>query len=440
MSEDDEVIKVSLNKNKNDSDNKENDQVSALFVESLFDDIQKELKPRDPLNMKHNSIILPENFTVNLQQTPPPPLKTPQKATQNKAGSKNIPNTKSSKKQNYFNQTSNKKPKMYNSSYSAKYANNPNFNKTNTKNKTSYQIAKNAHSNINEKFKAKQESEKEKRLYQQKVTLLENRIIALKKQEEEMLRRKHFNDIKEHYLNQRKKEKNEFKQKLLSYDIDQRNELEERRKTIKDQKAKLNNELRESMEKTKNTKLKDYQRAQKEKQLVINTINKNNKKYEKYGKNNVNKIVKEREDFKKKELKKQKKLGKSMDIFYLESCEDNKQQTDKLKEKLKRLEKLEDQYINKINETRKVIVRNNSVGVYKFKKDMNPIKKLDLEENVDKKHTIIKRKNPKSNISKNLLHKSYDVNNDNNNINEENENNDNSGKVIKVETKIENKE
>ena len=418
MSEDDEVIKVSLNKNKNDSDNKENDQVSALFVESLFDDIKKELKPRDPLNMKHNSIILPENFTVNEQQTPSPPLKTPQKTTQNKTGSKNISNTKSSKKQNYFNQTSNKKPKMYNSSYSAKYANNPNFNKTNTKNKTSNQIAKNAHPNINEKFKAKQESEKEKRLYQQKVTLLENRIIALKKQEEEMLRRKHFNDIKEHYLNQRKKEKNEFKQKLLSYDIDQRNELEERRKTIKDQKAKLNNELRES----------------------INTINKNNKKYEKYGKNNVNKIVKEREDFKKKELKKQKKLGKSMDIFYLESCEDNKQQTDKLKEKLKRLEKLEDQYINKINETRKVIVRNNSVGVYKFKKDMNPIKKLDLEENVDKKHTIIKRKNPKSNISKNLLHKSYDVNNDNNNINEENENNDNSGKVIKVETKIEIKE
>ena len=41
------------------------------------------------------------------------------------------------------------------------------------------------------------------------------------------------------------------------------------------------------------------------------------------------------------------------------------------------------------------------------------------------------------NISKNLLHKSYDVNVDNNSVDEENNNSD---KVIKVETKISNKE
>ncbi len=192
------------------------------------------------------------------------------------------------------------------------------------------------------------------------------------------------------------------------------------------------------MEKAKTSKIRDYQIAQKQKQLALSTINKNNKKYEKYGKNNVSKINKEREDFKKKELKKQRKLGRSMDNFYLESCEDNKHQTDKLKDRLRRLEKLENQYINNINETRKIIIRNNSVGIYKFKKDMNPIKKLDLDEKLDNKHSnILKRKNQNNNISKNLLHKSYDVNVDNNSVDEENNNSD---KVIKVETKISNKE
>lgn len=436
MSEDDDKIKVSLNQNNNDSESKETDKISLLFVDSLFSDIQKEIKPRDPLNMKHNSIILPDDFKVESEQTPP--LKTPQKNAQSKPGPKNVTSTKSSKKTNYNNQTSNKKTKISNSSYTAKYMNNPTFNKTTTKNKTSSQIIKNAHPNISDKFRAKQESEKEKRLYQQKVALLENRIVALRKQEEEMLRRKHCNDIKQHYLNQRKKEKNEFKQKLLSYDIDQRNELEEKRKAIQEQKQKLNNELKESMEKAKTSKIRDYQIAQKQKQLALSTINKNNKKYEKYGKNNVSKINKEREDFKKKELKKQRKLGRSMDNFYLESCEDNKHQTDKLKDRLRRLEKLENQYINNINETRKIIIRNNSVGIYKFKKDMNPIKKLDLDEKLDNKHSnILKRKNQNNNISKNLLHKSYDVNVDNNSVDEENNNSD---KVIKVETKISNKE
>jgi hypothetical protein len=75
-----------------------------------------------------------------------------------------------------------------------------------------------------------------------------------------------------------------------------------------------------------------------------------------------------------------------MDNFYLESCEDNKQETDKLKNKIKKLEQLEMKYINSINKTREGIARNNSVGVYYFKREMTPIKKLDLDEQVENKY------------------------------------------------------
>ena len=125
-----------------------------------------------------------------------------------------------------------------------------------------------------------------------------------------------------------------------------------------------------------------------------------------------------------------------MDNYYLESCEDNKHETDKLRDKIRKLEELEVEYINNINETRRGIVRNNSVGVYYFNREMTPIKKLDLDEQIDSNHNrkINLKKNNKNTLTKNLLHKSYDDNLDVN-INEENEN-DNEDKLIKVGKKI----
>ena len=74
-----------------------------------------------------------------------------------------------------------------------------------------------------------------------------------------------------------------------------------------------------------------------------------------------------------------------MDNYYLKSCENNKHETDKLKDKIKKLEKLEVEYINSLNETRQGITRNNSVGVYYFKREMTPVKKLDLNEQTEGK-------------------------------------------------------
>jgi hypothetical protein len=167
---------------------------------------------------------------------------------------------------------------------------------------------------------------------------------------------------------------------LLSYDIDKRNELDLKRKQIRDQKNSLNKHLKESMEKQKITKMKDYQNLKKEKMLVLAKIYENNNQHEKYAKGNSNKIKKERELIKLNELKKQKTLDKKKDNYYYESCEDNKHETDSLKNKLKKLEKLEIKYINKLNKSRKIIFGNNNLeGNALYKKEVIPVQKLDLE-------------------------------------------------------------
>ena len=171
-----------------------------------------------------------------------------------------------------------------------------------------------------------------------------------------------------------------MKQTLISCDKDKKNELDLKRKQIRDQKNSLNKHLKESKENEKITKMEDYQNLQKEKNIVLARINQNNSQYEKYGKGNFNKIKKEREQRKQSGLKKQKSLGKKIDNYYYETCEDNKHETNNLKSKLKKLEKLEIKYMNSLNKARKDMFGNNLEGNVLFKRELIPVQKLDLDK------------------------------------------------------------
>ena len=404
-------IRVSLNKN-NEKEiiDPECERVSLQFVDTVFEDVKTKVKDgTDPLNIKRNSVSTKDKKVDD--------LKTPQKKTYyNQSNTKKIHHTHSSA------------DKFINNAYKNQKKNNNNYQKygiSKNNTKKSGRLLKNSFGSINENFKAKQESEKEKKLYQEKVRLLENRIFALKNQEDEMNRKMHCNEIRQNYLNKKKKEKSDFKQTLLSYDIDKRNELDEKRRAIKEQKNQLNKELKDSMQKTKISKMRNYKKLQNEKKMALTIISQNNHKFEKNNKKNIDRIKKQRERIKQNELKKQRKHGKSMDNYYLESCEDNKIETDKLKDKIKKLEKLELKYINSINQTKKGLPRNNSVGVYFFQREITPIQKLDLEE-IDNKYY-----NNKKNFHRNEnIHRSYG----NNEIiyDDENENDD----IIKVDKRI----
>lgn len=402
---------MSSKRNSINNQNKENDpefeKVSLMFVDSLFQDVETKINDEgDPLNIKRSSIQNREEQNQN------PPPSSRQKISKKASFDNKLPSTKS---KNQLHMHSSADKNSYNNS--KKFNNNSsqrdlftnykyNFSKNNTK--KSSKGFNNTYGVINEKYKAKQQSEKEKKLYQEKVRLLENRILALKNQEDDMNKKIQSNKVRQKYLDKKKKEKNDFKKTLLSYDIDKRNELDEKRKAIKKQKNQLNKDLQESIQKNKLSKMRNYQKLQKEKKMALTIIDRNNHNFEKYGKNNVFKIKKQRERVKQNEIKRHKKLGKSMDNFYLESCEDNKQETDKLKDKVKKLEQLELKYINSINKSRKGIARNNSGGTYFIKNEMAPIKKMDLDEQLDNKYNIKKlTKNNKKNHKK--IHRSFDI-------------------------------
>lgn len=419
--------------------NNECKRVSMAFVDSIFTEVFAKIVDKDPLNSTAQDF-----YSKQPQKEMPPPEKTPLKSppspTNNidkKDEPKNISNTenksttkeKPNKNSNIPKSTTTKK-NNYNNSYKEKMLMNNTSQKTINKNKSNNKITKNTnnksnvrnlnansktYSSINENFRAKVESDKEKKLYQQKVRLLENRILALKKHEDLIHRRMHCNDVRQTYLNQRKKEKDDLKQALLSYDIDKRNELDLKRKHIREQKSSMDKHLKESMEKSKITKLKDYENMQKEKKLALSIINENNNKFEKYGKGNVKKIKKEREQIKKNETKKIQNLEKTADNLYLETYEDNKLETNKLKNKLKKLEKLEMKYMNSLNKTRQGLLRNNSSGLYLNKKDMVPITKLNLDRQMDKpfapkdkaKNKTMYKRNHKNTTSVDNLNKFY---------------------------------
>ena len=95
-----------------------------------------------------------------------------------------------------------------------------------------YNTFNNTDSSAYEIYKAKQESLKEKKLYEERVKILKNHIIRLKKQEEELNKKAEINKEKEMNKNKKKKEKEIMKRALLSIEIDRRNELKEKKKNI----------------------------------------------------------------------------------------------------------------------------------------------------------------------------------------------------------------
>lgn len=429
--------------------------ISLFFVDSLFNENLKKFKSKDTINSKVTELksqsIKQSNKDNHKSKSkidkhlPPSSNQEPKKITKiiknrnknDKIGataketlSKNNQN-KETKEKSSKSKSKNNKITNSNNSYKEKKlnynisvqnisrtkkvinANNTSINnKPNVNGKIKYKRKK-TYSSISKNYKAKMESEKEKKLYKEKVRLLENRILALKYHQEEIHRKKLYNDVRQTYLDLKKKEKSDMKQTLISYDIDKKNELDLKKKQIRDQKNSLNKYLKESKENEKITKMEDYQNLQKERKVVLARINQNNSQYEKYGKGNFNKIKKEREQIKQIGLKKQKSLGKKIDNYYFVTCEDNKHETNNLKTKLKKLEKLEIKYMNSLNKARKDMFGNNLEGNVLFKREAIPVQKLDLDKQFEIMPYSInvkdsnKKNNRNTNVSEDIHNKNY---------------------------------
>ena len=227
---------------------------------------------------------------------------------------------------------------------------------------------------LSEEYKAKLESDKEKKEYEERIRLMKNHISAMKRQQEDMNKKINFLKHKEANINNVKKEREKAKKVILEYNMTKKNELEEKRKQIEKQRETMNKQIKESSEKSKMEKINKYKQSQKEKQEVNNKISNINK-----NKNNkiISKIVKIkalRENNKNIALNRKEKLNKNYKELNEKKYEKNVEKTNMYKLEIKQLQEEEEDLINKLNQTRERLNTFNSTeniyfGVKKSRKE-----------------------------------------------------------------------
>ena len=229
----------------------------------------------------------------------------------------------------------------------------------------------------NEIYKAKLDSIKEKKLYEERVKILRNHINLLKKQEIELNKKMEQAKEKEKDKNKIKKEKYDNKKFLLSAEIDKRKALEEKKKIISETKKQNDINLKESQERNKNEKINNYRQSYNDRKKAEELRIENNNKKEHLNQIQIEKIKNEREKNKEKNMQKKYDNKNKMNKTYKKSYEENVNQTQKLKDELSKLESMEDHYIQNIQKTQEYIRKNNDDNDIKF----NKYKKIKFDNN-----------------------------------------------------------
>ena len=215
---------------------------------------------------------------------------------------------------------------------------------------------------MSKQYKAKIESDKEKKEYEEKIRLMKNHISAMKRQQEDMNKKINFLKHKEDNINNIKKERENEKKAILEYNINKKTELAEKRKHIEKQREMMNKQIKESSEKAKMEKINKYKQSKKEKLEASNKINISNQNKIQ---NQIKKIKVLRENNKNIALNRQKKLNKNYNDLYEEKYEKNLEKTQMLKLEMKKLQDEEDELINKLNKTReKLNTFNSNENIY----------------------------------------------------------------------------
>ena len=210
-------------------------------------------------------------------------------------------------------------------------ASSPNHNKTSFSSNGSASLKKSKpvmdRTGVTEVIKISNETEKEKKNYEQKVLALKNRIAALKKQEDELNRQLNKHHEKERNIQQIKEHKDRLKQALTNAEIDKKKE------------------------EIKNKKKIEYKQAMLEKTTTISVIKSINEETEKYNQSQFNKIKALHDKIKEEELKKQIKQEENVKQYYEKRRDHNVKKTEKLKKEMAELEKLEEECMKTLKTT-----------------------------------------------------------------------------------------
>ena len=200
-----------------------------------------------------------------------------------------------------------------------------------------------------QKFKAKLESEKERKECEEKIRILKNHISAMKRQQENMNKKILFFKNKENMLNNAKKFKEKSKRDLYEYKIIKRAELEQKKKNIEKIREKIDKGIKESKYKTKLEKTYKYKHYQQE----LKELNKQNES------NNTKKIIEQiqkikaiRDNNKNISINRRKFLNKNYNDINEKKYETNIEKMKLLKEEIKQLLNEEDECLINLNKTK----------------------------------------------------------------------------------------
>ena len=200
-----------------------------------------------------------------------------------------------------------------------------------------------------QKFKAKLESEKERKECEEKIRILKNHISAMKRQQENMNKKILFFKNKENMLNNAKKFKEKSKRDLYEYKIIKRAELEQKKKNIEKAREEIEKGVKESKYKTKLEKSHKYKQYQKE----LKDLNKLNES------NNSKKIIEQiqkikaiRDNNKNNIINRRKFLNRNYNDINEKKYESNIEKTKLLKEEIKQLLDEEDECLANLNKTK----------------------------------------------------------------------------------------
>ena len=200
-----------------------------------------------------------------------------------------------------------------------------------------------------QKYKAKIESEKEKKECEEKIKILKNHISAMKRQQDNMNKKLLFLKNKEDIINNAKKFKEKTKKDIYNHKIMKMTELEQRKKEIERQKEELNNGVKDSLAKSKIEKKNKYKLNLEE----MNDINKiaekdNNQKILQ----KIEKIKAIRENNKNISFNRRKILNQNYNDINEKKYESNMEKTKLLKEQIKKLITEEDECLIGLNRTK----------------------------------------------------------------------------------------
>lgn len=217
---------------------------------------------------------------------------------------------------------------------------------------------------INDKIKESTFTEKEKKDYSFKVEALRKRIVALKKQQEEIDKRRQYYEQKEIEAHQIKEDKEQLRKAIAVVDKKKQKEIENKKKKVKEVKLKIKNTIEHNDKESKQQKQALYTIAKTERKQIDRKVKNYNENVTLENKKKYSQAKTAKQKAKEEEMKKLQEKEEEIKNYYVKKVENNQKETKELKNEYEELAKLEKMCYQSLKEAKKVTEEKNRIAVH----------------------------------------------------------------------------